>query len=62
VRPDGSTFHLDAMMVFPTLTVGDETVLDRGRLPFLEEEGFREVAAEFGDPDEFLAYPQVQGY
>lgn len=62
VRPDGSTFHVDAMMVFPTLTVGDETVLDRGRLPFLEEDGFRELAAEFGDPDELLAYPPVRGY
>jgi 2,5-dihydroxypyridine 5,6-dioxygenase len=62
VRPDGSTFHVDAMMVYPTLTVGDEMVLDRGRLPFLEEDGFRELAAEFGDPDELLAYPQVRGY
>ena len=40
----------------------DEMVLDHGRLPFLEEVGFRELAAEFGDPDELLSYPQVQGY
>jgi 2,5-dihydroxypyridine 5,6-dioxygenase len=62
VRPDGSTFHLDALMVYPTLTVDGETVLDRGRLPFLDDHGFRELAAEFGDPDELLAYPQVRGY
>jgi 2,5-dihydroxypyridine 5,6-dioxygenase len=60
VRPDGSTFHVDAMMVYPTLTVGDAIVLEHGRLPFLEEEGFRGLAAEFGDPDKVLAYPQVR--
>jgi hypothetical protein len=31
------------------------------RLPFLEEDGFRELAAEFGNPDELLAYPRVRG-
>jgi hypothetical protein len=60
VRPDASTFHVDAMMVYPTLTVGDTLVLDRGRLPFLEEEGFQRLAAEFGEPAEVLAYPQVR--
>jgi leucyl aminopeptidase (aminopeptidase T) len=61
-KKDGSTFHIDAMMVYPTLTVGDALVLDKGRLPFVEEEGFRSLAEDFGDPDELYAYPQVMGY
>ncbi len=62
VRSDGTTFHLDGMMIYPTLEVGTSLVLDHGRLPFLEEKGFRALAAEFGDPDELLAYPPVRGY
>lgn len=59
-KPDGSTFHLDAMMIHPTLVVGDTLVIDNGRLPFLEENAFRDVAARYGNPDDVLAYPPVQ--
>jgi 2,5-dihydroxypyridine 5,6-dioxygenase len=61
-KPNGTTFHTDGMMIYPTLTVGSELVLDHGRLPFLEEDGFRSLAAEFGDPDVLLGYPAVEGY
>jgi hypothetical protein len=61
-KPDGSTFHVDAMLVYPTLTVGSELVLEEGRLPFIDEPGFRSLAADFGDPDELYRYPQVMGY
>jgi hypothetical protein len=44
------------------IAAGSTGVLDRGRLPFLDEDGFRELAAEFGNQDELLAYPQVRGY
>jgi leucyl aminopeptidase (aminopeptidase T) len=61
-KPDGTTFHTDGMMIYPTLTVGSSVVLANGRLPFLEEDAFRALASEFGDPDRLLGYPAVQGY
>ncbi len=60
-KPDGTTSHLDGMMIYPTLTIGEQVVIEHGRLPFLNEEGFRDLAAQFGNPDEVLAYPAVQG-
>ena len=62
LNPDGSTWHTDGMMVYPTLTVGSKPVLDHGRLAFLDEPGFRSLAEEFGDPDELFSYPAVIGY
>ncbi len=62
VRSNGTTFHVDGMMVYPTLKVGNVLVLERGRLPFLAEGAFRSLAAEFGDADEVLDYAPVKGY
>jgi 2,5-dihydroxypyridine 5,6-dioxygenase len=50
-----SVFHWDGGGMTSTLDIGDVRVIEAGRLLILEDPGLREVAAEYGDPDELLA-------
>ena len=40
---------------FPTMTIGDETIIEKGRLAALEDPEVRAVAAKYGDPDVLLS-------
>lgn len=43
----------------PTVTAGNLTIADQGKLLVLEDDDIREAAREFGDPDEVLSYPPL---
>ncbi len=51
-----SPFHWDGGGMRATLTLGNTTVFDKGYLTMLDNEEVRDVAAKYGDPDQFLAY------
>ena len=57
----GKPLHQDGFMLYPTLRVGDETVIEHGNLKVLEDPEIREIAAKYGDPDWVLAYGPVVG-
>ena len=50
-----SRFHWDGGGMNSTLEIGEQTIIDGGRLLILEDPELREIAAKFGDPDELLA-------
>ncbi len=52
--------HQDGFMLYPTLTVGGESVIERGRLAAIETEEVHRVAAKYGDPAEVLSYTPVR--
>ncbi len=47
-------FHIDFEIYFPTMTIGDKTIIEKGRLAALEDPEVRAVAAKYGDPDVLL--------
>lgn len=49
-----SRFHWDVGGLRSTLTIGDERVIDAGRLLVLDDPELREIARRFGDPDDLL--------
>ncbi|MFQ5843350.1 MAG: hypothetical protein ACE5I8_13035 [Thermodesulfobacteriota bacterium] len=50
-----SEFHWDGGGLKPTLYVGEELIVDRGRLTILDDARLVEEAKKYGDPEELLA-------
>lgn len=48
-------FHWDGGGLRPSLYVGDELIIDRGRLTILYDPRLKAEAAKYGDPDDLLA-------
>lgn len=51
-----SPFHWDGGGLKATLTLGEKTVIDKGYLTMLDDADVRELAAKYGNPDQFLSY------
>lgn len=47
--------HLDGFILNPTITIGDDVLIDKGRLTVLDSPRIREIAREYGDPDKLLS-------
>ena len=47
--------HLDGFILNPTITVGEDVLVDKGRLTVLDSPRIRELAKEYGNSDKLLA-------
>lgn len=46
--------HLDGFVLNPSIEIDGETVVNRGKLTFLDDPAIRDVAEKYGDPDRLL--------
>lgn len=57
--PRWKTVHQDGFMLYPTLKVGGQTILEKGHLTVLDDPEIIDLASKFGDPEEVLSYSPV---
>jgi len=48
-------YHLDGFIVNPTVTIGNDVLIDKGRLAVFDDPRIRDIAKKYGDPDKLLA-------
>jgi hypothetical protein len=59
-RPESRVLHQDGFMLYPSLTVAETPIIEDGRLLCLNDRDIREMAGEYGDPEELLTTLSVQ--
>ncbi len=54
-------YHFDGFILNPTITIGDDVLVNKGRLTVLDSPRIRELAKEYGNPDKLLAQTYGKG-